>query len=144
VPTQPRSGNVNDGTLFRMENALIRGRDPLTYLECYGGSLSLSETIATSDLTGTLAVTSGSAAVVGTGTAFTTELNPGQFVIAVNTSTHESYWLAVKEITSDTSFTAWRAVTSSKSGMTGKRTPVMFSVDQQRGTQIWGNTIQER
>jgi hypothetical protein len=141
VPTQPRSGNVNDGTLFRMENALIRGRDPLTYLECYGGSLSLSETIATSDLTGTLAVTSGSAAVVGTGTAFTTELNPGQFVIAVNTSTHESYWLAVKEITSDTSFTAWRATTSSKSGMTGKRTPVIFSVDQQRGTQIWGNTI---
>lgn len=141
VPTQPRSGNVNDGTIFRLENALIRGRGALTYIESYGGSLSLSETIATSDLTGTIAVTSGSAVVTGTTTAFTTEINPGQFVIAVNTVTHESYWLAVKTITSDTSFTAWRAATSTRSGMTGKRTPVMFSVDQQRGTQIWGNTV---
>jgi hypothetical protein len=124
-----------------MGNAIIRGRGDLTYVNNYAGSLSLSETIATSDLTGTLAVTSGSATVTGTATVFTTELNPGQFVIAVNTSTHESYWLAVKQIVSDTSFIAWRAVTSSRSGMTGKRTPVIFAVDQQRGTQIWGNTI---
>lgn len=141
-PTQPKSGSLSDGsTIYRMENTIIRGRGMLAYLECYGGSLSLSETIATSNLTGTLAVTIGSAVVTGTATAFTTELNPGQFVIAVNTVTHESYWLAVKTITSDTSFTAWRAVTSTRSGMTGQRTPVMFSVDQQRGTQIWGNTV---
>lgn len=124
-----------------MENALIRGQGALSYAESYAGSLSLAETIATSDLTGTLAVTSGSTTVTGTTTAFTTELNPGQFVIAINTATHESYWLVVKQIVSDTSFIAWRAPTSSRSGMTGKRTPVMFAVDQQRGTQIWGTTV---
>lgn len=140
-PTQPRSGNVNSDTLFRMENMIVQGTHPLTYALCYAGTLSLSETIATSDLTGTLAVTSGSTTVTGTGTAFTTELNPGQYVLAVNATTHESYLLVVRKIVSDTSYICWKAPTSSKSGMTGKRLPVIFAVDQDRGTQIFGNTV---
>lgn len=141
VPTQPRSGNVSDSTIFRLENLIIQGTHPLTYAACYAGSLSLSETIATSDLTGTLAVTSGSTTVTGTGTAFTTELNPGQYVLAVNATTHESYLLVVRKIVSDTSYICWKAPTSSKAAMTGKRLPVIFAVDQDRGTQIFGNTV---
>lgn len=140
-PTQPKSGNVNNDVLYRMENAIIQGNHPLTYVQSYAGSLSYSETIATADLTGTLTATSGSTTVTGSGTAFTTELNPGQYVLAVNTSTHASYLLVVRRIVSDTSFVCWKTPTSSKSGMTGKRLPVIFTVDQDRGTQIFGNTI---
>jgi hypothetical protein len=141
VPTQPRSGGVSGNTIYRLENMIIQGEGDLTYAQAYAGTLSLSETIATSDLTGTIAVTSGSTTVTGTGTAFTTELNPGQYVIAVNATTHESYLLVVRKIVSDTSYIAWKAPTSSKAGMTGKRMPVLFAVDQDRGTQIWGNTV---
>lgn len=141
VPTQPRSGGVSDDTIFRLENMIIQGTNPLTYAMAYAGSLSLSETIATLDLTGTLAVTSGSTTVVGTGTAFTTELNPGQYVIAVNTSTHVSYLLVVRSITDDTHFITWGTPSSSRSGTTGKRLPVIYAIDQDRFTQIFGNVV---
>ena len=140
-PTQPRSGNVSNDTIFRLENMVIQGNHPLTYAVAYAGSLSLSETIATSDLTGTLAVTSGSNIVTGTATAFTTELNPGQYVIAVNTATHASYLLVVRSITDDTHFVTWGTPTSSRSGMTGKRMPVIYAIDQDRFTQIFGNVV---
>lgn len=140
-PTQPRSGNVSNDTLFRLENMVIQGTHPLTYAVAYAGTLDRSQTIATSDLTGTLAVTSGSTTVTGTGTAFTTELNPGQYVIAVNTSTHASYLLVVRSITDDTHFVSWGTPASSKSGMTGKRMPVGYAIDQDFFTQIFGNVV---
>lgn len=140
-PTQPRSGNVNDDVIYRLENMVIQGTGSLSYAQNYAGTLSLSETIATSDLTGTLAVTSGSTTITGTGTAFTTELNPGQYVTAVNTVTHESYLLVVRKIVSDTSYICWKAPTSSRSGMTGKRLAIVFALDQDRCTQIFGKTV---
>src|SRR6185369_943069 len=140
-PTQPRSGNVSSDTVYRMENMLIQGTHPLTYAQCYAGSLSLSQSIATKDLTGTLSVTSGSTTVTGAGTAFTTELNPGQYVTAVNTATHVSYLLVVRRIISDTSYICWSAPTSSQSGMTGKKLPLCFALDQDISTQIFGNTV---
>lgn len=119
----------------------IVGRGTMTYAQAYAGSNSLSQTIATSNLTGTLAVSSGSTTVTGTGTSFLTELNPGQFVLVVNSVAHTSYLLAVKRIVSATSFIAWRAPTETTAGLTGVRLPVMFAVDQDIGTQIFGNTI---
>ncbi len=141
VPTQPRSGSVSDDIIYRMSNAIIQGNNPLTYVNSYAGSLSLSETIATADLTGTLAIANGSAVVTGTGTQFIQELNPGQYVLVVNSSTHTSTLLAVKTITDATHFTAWRAATETASTLTGKRLPLMFAVDQDRGSCVWGNFI---
>ncbi len=140
-PTQPRSGSVSDDIIYRMSNAIIQGNNPLTYINSYAGSNSLSETIATADLTGTLGIVNGSATVTGAGTQFIQELNPGQYVLVVNSSTHTSTLLAVKTIVSATSFIAWRAASETTSGLTGKRLPLIFAVDQDRGTSIWGNVI---
>lgn len=142
VPTQPKTGAVSDGTLYSMANAIIKGSDPLTYAESYAGSLSMAETIATANLTGTVALTSSSTTVTGTLTVFTTELNPGQWVMVVNAATHKSHYLVVRRINSDTSFTAWRAPDETVSGLTAARLPVIFPVGVDRGTQIWGLTIE--
>lgn len=141
VPTLPRTGNIADGVIYSLANGIIKGQGALSYLDCYAGSLSLSETIATADLAGTVALANGSTTVTGTGTAFTTELNPGQWVTAVNAATSKSHLLVVRKITSDTVYTCWRAPTETVSGLTAKRDPVVFSVDQDRGSQIWGDTI---
>lgn len=142
-PSQPRSGDGDDSAWFRLSNAVIKGEPPLCYTESYSGSLNLSETIATSNATGTVALTSGSAAVIGTGTAFISELHLGQFCLVVNAANSRSFLLVVKKINSDTSFTAWEAHTfsGSVSGETLVRLPVIFPVDDIRGTQIRGNTV---
>ena len=142
-PTIPRSGETPDDALFRMSNAFIRGEGANTYVENYAGSLNLSETIATSALTGTIALTSGSTTVTGTGTAFTTELHLGQFVLVVDPGDNRSFLLVVKSIASATSFTCCRAPSFSGtvSGETGYRLPVIFALDKDRGTAIRGNVI---
>jgi hypothetical protein len=132
---------VNDDVIYRMSNMIIQGNNPLTYLNTYAGSNSMSETIATADLTGTLSLATGSATVTGAGTQFIQELNPGQYVLVVDTATHKSYLLGVRTIVSATSFIAWRAVDETASGLTGKRLPLIFAVDQDRGTSIWGNVV---
>ncbi len=141
VPTQPRTGSVSDDIIYRMSNGIIQGNNPLTYVNAYAGSNSLSESIATADLTGTLAIANGSATVTGTGTQFVTELNPGQYVLVVNSSTHTSTLLGVRTIVSATSFIAWRAAAETASGLTGKRLPLIFAVDQDRGSAVWGNFV---
>ncbi len=141
VPTQPRSGNINNDVIYRMSNMKIVGTGVMSYVQAYAGSNSLSQTIATSNITGTVAISNGSTTVTGTGTTFLTELNPGQYVLVVDSATHKSYLLAVKRIVSATSFIAWRAPDETASGLTAARLPVMFAVDQDIGTQIFGNTI---
>jgi hypothetical protein len=141
IPTASRSGDVGDDSLFRVSNLIIQGLNPQPYAQCYGGSLSLSETIATSNLTGTLAITSGLSGVVGTGTAFTTQLHLGQFVLVVDSGNNRAAFLSILRIVSDTSFIAAQNAPFSATGKTGVRLPVLFSVDIQRGTAIWGNVI---
>jgi hypothetical protein len=121
-----------------MQNMIIQGIGNLSYPQCYGGSLSLSQTIATLNLTGTIAI-NGTSTVTGTTTAFTTELNPGQFVLLVNSGTHKSYLIAVKRIIDDTHFICWQTPADTASGLTGTRLPVIFPVDQDIGTCIFGN-----
>lgn len=132
---------MNNDVVYRLQNAKIVGQGSLSYAQAYAGSLSLSQTIATSNITGTVAISNGSTTVTGTGTQFVTELNPGQYVLVVDSATHKSYLLAVRKIASATSFTAWRAPDETASGLTGVRLPIMFAVDQDIGTQIFGNTI---
>ena len=132
-PSAPRTG---DGApaIFRGKNVWIRGKGPF-YAECYSGSENLSETIPTSALTGTLAHSNGSKAITGTGTNFTAELSPGQFVLA------GSELLVVDQVLSSTSFTIHRAATSNGASVIGYRLPVLFELDKSRGTLLRGNAI---
>ena len=139
VPTLARTGDTP--VLFRMKNALVRGLlNSKPYVESFGGAENLSETIPTSALTGTLAISNGSKVVTGTGTAFKTELHLGQRILF--NSTGVSYLLVVDEITDNTHFKATKTQTATLSGKTGYRLPRLFELNKKRGTLIWGNAIE--
>lgn len=145
-PSAPRSGSEG-GYTFRKKNSILRGgtpAEPEYFEESYSGSLNLSETIATSALTGTITVTNNSTTVSGAGTAFKTELWPGQFVIAHDTGQAKSYLLVVDQIASNTSMTITKApgVSAGGSGITGYRVGVLFDVNGKRGTLNHGNVLE--
>jgi len=139
-PTSPRSGNLGD-LIFRMQNVFKRGSGDAAYHECTGGPQNLSETVDNTALTGTVALTSGSTTVTGTGTSFTTELHLGQFFLVLDAVGSQSFLCVVERIISNTSLIISRAPTASVSGKTGYRLPVIFAVDNQRGTCLRGNVV---
>lgn len=73
---------------------------------------------SSSNLTGTVAKTSGSAAIVGTGTSFTTELSVNQVISIPGTTTE---WGVVKTITDNTHLTLWKNMANTASGQTATR-----------------------
>lgn len=68
----------------------------------------------TSTLTGTVSVTNASNTVTGSGTAFTTQVNPGDLIRIANTGTTN---FLVSEVTNNTSLKVLNAATSTKTGM---------------------------
>lgn len=70
------------------------------------------------NLTGTVAKTNGSAAIVGTGTAFTTELTVNQVISIPGGATEIG---VVKTITDNTHLDLWRNLANTSSGQTGQR-----------------------
>lgn len=139
-PTAPRSGSVGEA-VFRFQNLFKRSTGGTGYWEVSAGPLDLSETIATSALTGTLATTANSTTITGTGTAFTTELHPGQFFLIVDAAGNRSFLCCVERVASTTSVIVSQAPSASVSGKTGYRLPVIFALDTQRGTAIRGNVV---
>lgn len=137
-PTTARSGSQGD-SIFRMSNLIKRaGNNSESYWESSIGPQDLSETIANTALTGTIALTSGSNAVVGTGTAFKTELHLGQFFLVVDTTIHRSFLCVVERILSNTSLVMSKAYTFSGTvtGKIGYRLPVIQALDNQRATAL--------
>lgn len=141
LPTVPRSGNTTDDAWLRMSNAIIKGQEPLCYTVNYAGSLSLNEPIPTSPCTGTVAVTTGLTTIVGTGTAFLSEIRLGQRTFVVDAGGNQSALLEVEAVVSDTEFRCAEAPLFSTAGLTLQRLPVIFTIDDIRVTQIRGNTI---
>lgn len=139
-PTSPRSGNATDHA-FRMSNLWKRGSNGSSYHESAASPASLSETIANTALTGTVAITAGSKVVTGSGTAFTTELHLGQMFLIVDAVGNRSHPCVVERIDSTTSVTISLVATYSVSGKTAYRVPVIFAVDTQRGTALRGNVV---
>lgn len=141
IPTSPRTG-VEGDAVFRMSNVIIKGRAPYQYASAFIGNLDLSQNLAHTALTGTVALNT-TTTVTGTGTAFTTECHLGQYLLAVDTSNHKSYLLAVQSIASTTSLTVARAPlsTSSVSGLTVYRLPIIFPVNDQIGGALRGNVV---
>jgi len=68
----------------------------------------------TNTLTGTVSVTNGSNTVTGSGTAFTTQVNPGDLIRIANTGTTN---FLVSEVTNDTSLKVLNAAGVTKTGM---------------------------
>lgn len=118
--------------LVRGQNMFLRGNSA-PYLGVYLGSNDLGETIPTIALTGTIAFTAGSFALVGTGTAFLTELHIGQLIFAATEV------LSVKSVTDDENAVLYRAPETTASGQTGELPAGLFAVNDKRGTAIWGN-----
>lgn len=71
-------------------------------------------TANTSTLTGTVSITSGSNTVTGSGTAFTTQINPGDILRIANTGTTN---FLVSSVTNDTSLTLLNAPSNTRTGM---------------------------
>lgn len=140
-PTSPRTGLEGDAT-FRMSNLIIRGRSPFQYWQSFTGNLNLSQNLNHTALTGTVSITT-TTTVTGAGTAFTTECHLGQYLLAIDTSTHKSYLLAIQSITSNTVLNVARIplATGTVSGLTAYRLPIIFSVNDQIGGALRGNVI---
>lgn len=132
-PTAPYTGEVGP-SLLRLKNMILTGIDDLLYLQCYKGSLDLSETIPTGPLTGTISGSLNGTTITGAGTVFKTELRSGQFVFA------GADLLVVNEIVSNTVLTIYRALTTAiGAGTTGYRLPILFEIGRKRGTLLQGN-----
>lgn len=140
-PTSPRGGN--DGRkIFRMQNIILRGSVNEPYADVYNGSLNLNEDIPTSAITGTVATTTTSLTVTGTGTAFKTELHLGQRLLIFGGAPETRIPVVVDEIISDTAFTACRLPHAAISGASCVRLPRLFEMNKKRGTLIWGNAVE--
>lgn len=136
IPTSSRAGGESP-TLLRGKNLMLRGRRPdRLYLEVYSGSKNLNEDIPEAALTGTLSLTAGDKVINGTGTAFKSELHIGQQVL-VNGEV-----VVVDKVMSDIVFRSVAPALATASGQTGYRPPVLFEIDEQRGSLIWGNALQ--
>lgn len=139
-PTISASGS-EEQVILSGENMWLRtSRFGQTYAEQYSGNLSLSQTIATKNLTGTLSATAGSKVVTGSGTSFVSELHIGSFVFIPRGASGADL-LVVEKISSDTSFTASRAAVYAHTTQTSYVLPVVFPLNSDIGTQIRGNAV---
>lgn len=135
VPTSPRTGE-NGASIFRGQSMILKGKPPLFYSEIYGGSLDLSETIPYGTLSGTLTTIVDDKVIVGVGTNFLSEMRIGQWVFAGDDL------LVVDQVTSQTTFVAARAPSATQAGLSGYLLPVLFAVNQFRGSLVRGNVRQ--
>ncbi len=86
-------------------------------LACFPASITVSAQSfagypATTQLTGTVTVSAGTGTVVGTGTAFTTELNVGDAILI------DTQWLTIQGISTDTLLTLRGTHTAGAAGVT--------------------------
>jgi len=143
LPTVPRSGNESDNAIWRKNNLITRGREGRFYEETYSGEGILTdETFPSVQMTGTLAISSGSNEVVGTGTLFLTECPYiGQRIALVPTDNSVCFPIFVKHVVDDTHMTVWANQTATVTGLNGWLMPRLYMVNEQRGVSTWGNVI---
>lgn len=134
-------------TIIRGENILLRGPRGNQYFEVHPGDKDLGEnyniaTLGPVTASAGISTTAGSftvSATGGSGTAFKDELHPGQLILATNGEV-----FAVKEVISQTSFTAHNAALATTSGLAAYRLPQMFEIDRKRGVMLTGNALEFR
>lgn len=117
----PVEAETNDATLN-----LAHANGTCTGITAAPTSTNTTTGVAGFRLTGTIAFTSGSRAVTGTSTEFTKELGGGQKFIA------GAEVFAVTRVVSDTSLIVERAPTTTLSGQTARRLPILQEIDKKR------------
>lgn len=147
VPTAPRSGSEGDNISWRKQNLLTRGRDGRYYEEVFTGLGDLSEDMEMVPLTGTLTLTENSAEVEGVGSLFLTECHLGQFICAIQSNNAASWLLVVRQVIDNTHMIVWTPPLPdlppwpTMANITGNRMPIIFPVNNQRGTALRGNVL---
>jgi len=124
--------------IYRGKNFILKGAGEAVYLENWAGIEAYGDASppAAVALTGTVEATAGTATVTGTGTKFTQELIPGQWVLI-----DSDVW-NVYEIDSDTSLTITDVFTANvTAGTTAYRPQIVTEVDNMRGNLIRGSII---
>lgn len=135
-PTSPRTG-LSGKTILRMGNMILTGANENVYLQCYKGSRDLGEMIPTLPLTGTLSAGVGDTTITGLGTAFTTELQTGQWFWAGDSP------LMVNRVIDNTTLTVYLGPLTTLTNASGTRLPVLFDLVTQRATlSARGNAIE--
>jgi len=148
IPSSPRTGAEGE-SLFRLKNIISHGRTPYDYLEVYGGSKDLSETIATNSLSGVIDIGSSSITVNGTLTAFAAQLRPGQ-IFFFNSAVLGARSLLVVEnipdpatpLLAQTTLTISKRPAASATAQIGILLPVIFDLNRRRGTLEHGNALE--
>lgn len=133
-PSNALTGN-EDMTVYRGQNMMLRGEPGSYYFEAFAGIKNLQEPIPSVVMAGTLSFTAGDNRIEGTDTLFKDELHIGQFIYAGTDV------LVVEEIISDTLFLCDRPPYKSGVNKPGYKMPVLFEIDNKRGTLIWGNAL---
>lgn len=134
VPTQPLDGRVQN-SIYAGKNMIVRKAGDQLYAETWQGTFDISETVSFTTLTGTWDVTNGNPTITGTGTAATTELVFGQWVVIAG------YLYQVRSIASATSITVSPVPTASSSGATGILPHVLQDLDYIRASYARGSMI---
>ena len=137
IPTTSFSGGERP-TVIRGKNCVIRAEPGRTKIETYPGSKDLSENynIASETLTGTMTWTVNTNAVVGSGTAFKTQLHIGQHIL-VGTEP-----CVVNRITDDTNFVADRPASATQTAVSARYLYTLFEIGRKRGVMRRGNAIE--
>jgi hypothetical protein len=133
-PSAALTGN-EQATILRGQNMMLRGSEGSFRFEVFNGIKNLNEPIPMGPMTGTLAYTAGDPVIVGTGSLFKSELRPG---MKISSGTQV---FAVKDVLSNTRFVASRPPDATQSGIVPALFPILFPIDNKRGTLVWGNAV---
>lgn len=134
-PSTAKTGDENLSSILRGKNMMLRGSGESFYFESYGGETNLNEPIPMKRLTGTISYIDGSTVINGSGTKFKSQLRYGMKLLA------EDQVFVVDQIKSDIQFTAQRPADATAGGKEAYKMPILFGIDNNRGTLIWGNAV---
>jgi hypothetical protein len=133
-PSAALTGNEQQ-TVLRGQNMMLRGSEGSFYFEVFGGIKNLNEPIPMGPMTGTLDYTAGDVIIRGNATLFKSELRPGMKISAA------AQVFAVKDVLSNTRFVAGRAPDANGTAVVPAKFPIMFEINNKRGTLVWGNAV---
>jgi len=124
--------------IYRGQGMLLRGQNVPggLFYAAYHGSENLNEPLNIDDITGTLALSTASSTIIGTGTLFQDQLHTGQMLYFGDCRN-----LVVKDIISQTEMTVWLPPTVNDATATAFRVPNLFALDTKRASLFWGNAV---
>jgi hypothetical protein len=137
-PSAANSGN-DAPTVLRGRNMWLRGSNGSFYFEAFRGVKDLNEPLAGIELTGTIDFTDGSLEVVGTGTAFRSELRFGQKFMSGEAGSLQVF--VVEDVVDDTHVLVQRAPDATASGQAAFKPPHLFEIHNRRGSLVFGNAL---